>query len=557
MQGNKVDAITVEIVGNLLLSIAEEIGVALIKSSYSSNIKERHDCSSAVFDAQGNLIAQAEHIPMHLGSMLDSIQAVMARYPSTEIAEGDMFIANDPYRGGGSHLPDIVVAAPVFVEGRLIAWVANIAHHSDIGGIVPGSTSGEVTNIFQEGLRLPALRVCRNGKVMQEIFDIIIGNSRTPKERVGDLNAQVAANRIGIRRIVEAYEKYRETLETAMRDLQIYAENSLRAGIARIKDGTYRFHDYVDDMDNHEEQVKIDVVITVAGEDITLDFSGSSPQVAANINVTYGGLLATVFYTLKALIDPHIPSNSGIYRVFKVVAKPGSIINAREPGPIGERMSTCQRVVEVILGALYEVMPERVMACSHDGGTSVNLSGINPRTGDFFIYPEGVAGGEGAHAFRDGKSGVPVHMTNTSNLPVEVLEMENPLLVESYSLRTDSGGAGKFRGGQGIERTICMLADNVRFTGHGGRQFIPAWGLDGGQEGTAGSFYLHRRDGSEERLSSVCTGVQLNRGEKIQVLTPGGGGFGNPRLRSRESVLRDLEDGKISQEQAYRIYGLE
>ena len=447
MQGNKVDAITVEIVGNLLLSIAEEIGVALIKSSYSSNIKERHDCSSAVFDAQGNLIAQAEHIPMHLGSMLDSIQAVMARYPSTEIAEGDMFIANDPYRGGGSHLPDIVVAAPVFVEGRLIAWVANIAHHSDIGGIVPGSTSGEVTNIFQEGLRLPALRVCRNGKVMQEIFDIIIGNSRTPKERVGDLNAQVAANRIGIRRIVEAYEKYRETLETAMRDLQIYAENSLRAGIARIKDGTYRFHDYVDDMDNHEEQVKIDVVITVAGEDITLDFSGSSPQVAANINVTYGGLLATVFYTLKALIDPHIPSNSGIYRVFKVVAKPGSIINAREPGPIGERMSTCQRVVEVILGALYEVMPERVMACSHDGGTSVNLSGINPRTGDFFIYPEGVAGGEGAHAFRDGMSGVQVHMTNTSNLPVEVLEMENPLLVESYSLRTDSGGAGKFRGG--------------------------------------------------------------------------------------------------------------
>ncbi len=557
MQGNKVDAITVEIVGNLLLSIAEEIGVALIKSSYSSNIKERHDCSSAVFDAQGNLIAQAEHIPMHLGSMLDSIQAVMARYPLAEIAEGDMFIANDPYKGGGSHLPDIVVAAPVFAEGRLIAWVANIAHHSDIGGIVPGSTSGEVTNIFQEGIRLPALRVCRNGEVMQEIFDIIIGNSRTPKERVGDLNAQVAANRIGIRRIVEAYEKYRETLETAMQDLQIYAENSLRAGIAKIKDGVYHFYDYVDDMDNLEEQVKIDVVITVAGDDITLDFSSSSPQVPANINVTYGGLLATVFYTLKALIDPHIPSNSGIYRAFKVIARPGSVINAEEPGPIGERMSTCQRVVEVILGALYEVMPERVMACSHDGGTSVNLSGVNPRTGDFFIYPEGVAGGEGAHAFRDGMSGVQVHMTNTSNLPVEVLEMENPLLVENYSLRADSGGAGKFRGGQGIERTICMLADNVRFTGHGGRQFIPAWGLDGGQEGAAGSFYLHRKDGSRERLSSVCTGVALNRGEKIQVLTPGGGGFGDPKLRSREAVLRDLEDGKISEEQAHRVYGLE
>jgi N-methylhydantoinase B len=557
MAQTKVDAVTVEIIGNLLLSIAEEVGVVLIKSSYSSNIKERHDCSAAVFDARGNLVAQAEHIPMHLGSMLDSIQAIIARYTFGDINEGDMFIANDPYKGGGSHLPDIVVAAPVFAGDKLIAWIANIAHHSDIGGIVPGSTSGEVTNIFQEGLRLPALRVCCGGKIIEEIFDIIVGNCRTPKERIGDLNAQVAANKIGIKRMIEAYEKYKDRLESTMKDMQIYAEKSLRAGIARIKDGRYHFFDYVDDMDNWPEQIKIDVVITVHGDQIILDFSESSPQVPANINVTYGGLLTTVFYTLKALVDPHIPSNSGIFRAFKVIAKPGTIVSAIEPAPFGERMSTCQRVVEVIIGALYEVMPERVLACSHDGGTSVNLSGINPRTGDFFIYPEGIAGGEGAHAFRDGMSAVQVHMTNTSNLPVEVLEMENPLLVKSYSLRCDSGGAGKYRGGQGIERTICMLTDNVEFTGHGGRQVLPAWGLDGGGEGQLGGFYLHRANGEMTHLSSVCTRILLNKGDMIQTLTPGGGGFGSSKLRDRELIRQDIANGKVSVEAAKTIYGLE
>ncbi len=556
MQHRKIDAVMVEIVGNLLLSIAEEVGVVLIKSSFSSNIKERHDCSSAVFDAKGNLVAQAEHIPMHLGSMLDSIQAIITRYGYDDIHDGDMFIANDPYNGGGSHLPDIVVAAPVFADGKLIAWVANIAHHSDIGGIVPGSTSGDVTNLFQEGLRLPALRVCQNGRINQEIFEIIIENSRIHKERVGDLNAQVAANKIGIKRVIEAYEKYGEDLDLAMEDLQLYSEKSLRAGIAKIKDGTYHFADYVDDMDNLEDEVKIDVVIDVAGEDITLDFSDSSPQVPANINVTYGGLLATVFYTLKAMIGPNIASNSGIYRAFKVIAKPGTIVNALEPAPLGERMSTCQRVVEVILGAMSEAMPEQVLACSHDGGTSVNLSGTDPRTGDFFIYPEGVAGGEGAHFDRDGMGGVQVHMTNTSNQPVEVLEMENPLLVENYSLRMDSGGIGQYRGGLGIERTICMLADNVRFTGHGGRQYVPAWGLFGGGEGKTGAFYLHTKDGRVERLSSVCTGVELNKGDKIQVLTPGGGGYGNPCLRDHELILQDIEDGKVSLSEAEKSYNI-
>jgi N-methylhydantoinase B len=556
---NKIDSISIEVIGNLLLSVAEEMGAALIKSSYSSNIKERRDCSAAIFDAKGNLVAQAEHIPMHLGSMLDSIAAVLKKYPVEVIREGDVFIANDPYYGGGSHLPDIVFTAPVFVDRELIMWVANIAHHSDIGGIVPGSTSGEVTTIFQEGLRIPTIRVCREGEIINEIFDIIIGNCRTRKERVGDLNAQISANNVGIKRLKEAYQRYGDQLKSAMNDLQDYAENSLRASIARIKDGIYHFTEYVDDMDNLnlKEEIVIDVVIEVKGDNITLDFSNSSPQVPGNINVTYSGLITTVFYALKALIGPQLPSNSGIYRVFKVIAKPGTIVHAIEPGPVGERMSTCQRVVEAILGAMYKAMPEKIPACSHDGGTSVNFSGVNPRNNEFFIYPEGIAGGEGALMNRDGMSGVQVHMTNTSNQPIEALETENPLLITSYSLRRDSGGAGKHRGGLGIERVFCMLADNVSFTGHGGRQRLGAWGLDGGFEGECGGFYLEKKGEAPRRLSSVCSNIVVNKGDIIRVFTPGGGGFGDPEQRDCRSILRDIEEGKISLEKAEKLYGWE
>ena len=552
-----IDSITVEIIGNLLLSIAEEMGAALIRSSYSSNIKERKDCSTAVFDAEGKLVAQAEHIPMHLGSMSDSISSILEKYPKDEIREGDMFVANDSYNGGGSHLPDIVFAAPVFAGNTLIMWVANIAHHSDIGGIVPGSTSGEVTTIFQEGLRLPPIHVCRNGNVIRDVFDIILVNCRTPEQRIGDLNAQVAANLTGIRRVTEAYKRYGNKLLEAAADLQDYAENALRAGIRKIADGQYHFTDYVDDPAETppDGEITIDVNIIVQGDHISLDFSKSSDQVESNINVTYNGLITTVFYTLKALIGPQIPSNAGIFRVFDVIARPGSIISAVSPAPLGERMSTCQRVVEAILGALYPAMPERVPACSHDGGTSVNLSGFSPRTGRLFIYPEGIAGGEGAFEYRDGMNGIQVHMTNTSNQPVEALEAENPIIVESYSLIPDSGGPGKHRGGLGIERVFGVLTENVIFTGHGGRMRLPAWGLAGGKPGTVGSFMVRYADGTIKHLPSICDHIILNPGDHLIVRTPGGGGYGDPSARDAEKIMRDIEDGRLTVEKAKVDYG--
>lgn len=552
----RIDSIKVEIIGNLLLSIAEEMGAALIKSSYSSNIKERKDCSTAVFDAKGKFIAQAEHIPMHLGSMSDSISSILKKLPLNAIREGDMFVANDSYNGGGSHLPDIVFAAPVFADGRLIMWVANIAHHSDIGGIVPGSTSVDVTNIFQEGLRLPPVYICRDGKVNHDIFDIIAVNCRTPEQRIGDLNAQIAANMMGIRRIRAAYKKYGTKLIEVASDLQDYTENALRTGIREIRDGKYHYMEYVDDLKETPiaGEPFIDVEIEVKEDFIKLDFSKSSPQVESNINITYNGLLTTVFYALKALFGPKIPSNAGIFRVFDVIAKPGTIVSSVSPAPLGERMSSCQRVVEAILGALYPAMPEYVPACSHDGGTSVNLSGYNPRTGTCFIYPEGIAGGEGGFFFRDGMSAIQVHMTNTSNQPIEALETENPIIVEKFGLIPDSGGAGKHRGGLGVERIYSVLTDHVTFTGHGGRTRIPAWGQAGGHKGAIGGFYLQHGDEEPIRLPSMCSHVILNRGDRLIVRTPGGGGFGNPRERDHNLIQQDLEDRKITLQGLARDY---
>lgn len=348
--GKRVDAVTVEIVGNLLLSIAEEMGVALIKSAYSTNIKERRDISTAVFDPEGNMVAQAEHVAMHLGSLLGIIKEVYRKHSLSDIRPGDMFMGNDPYNGGGTHLPDITVAQPVFVGKTLIGWVANLAHHSDVGGKVAGSTSGDAVSIFQEGLKIPLVRVCENGEINEDIIGFLMANSRIPGERYGDLQAQIASNRVGAKRLTEAFDRYDMLLVDSMHELQDYAERRLRAGIEALPDGDYEFTDYMDDAGvNHPDPIKIQVKITIKGDTMHLDFAGTDPQVSGPNNVTKNGLLATVFYSLKALIDPGIPSNAGIYRAFTVDAEEGTIVNASNPAPVGARIDTCMRVADVIL----------------------------------------------------------------------------------------------------------------------------------------------------------------------------------------------------------------
>lgn len=553
----KVDAVTVEIVGNLLLSIAEEVGIALIRSAYSTNIKERRDISTAMFDPEGNMVAQAEHVAMHLGSLLEIVKSVYKKYPRESIRPGDMFIGNDPYNGGGTHLPDITVAAPVFADGVIIGWTANCAHHSDVGGKVPGSTPGDAVSTFQEGLKIPLVRVCREDEVLDDIIEFVMANSRIPHERYGDLQAQIAANKIGIRRLSEAYERYGELLVDSMYELQDYAERRLRAGIEALPDGSYEFTDYMDDAGEAcPDPIRICVKVEIRGDQLSLDFDGTQGQVGGPINLTYNGLLATVFYSLKALIDPGIPSNSGIYRALKVNAEEGLIINATSPSPVGERIDTAMRVADVIFGALAPAVPDRAMAGCNSSCTSATFSGSDPQDKEhYYVYLETIAGGSGATRHGDGLSGVQVHMTNTSNLPVEALEMEFPLiLVRKYALRRDSGGAGTHRGGLGIEREFEAVCDNLTFTGLGDRQKIAPWGLSGGEAGAGGEQYLIRKGEEPVHLSSKSTDIPVNKGDIICVRTPGAGGFGPAHNRKPEEVLKDVKEGKVSVEKAAGDY---
>jgi len=554
-----IDPITVEIFNNHLLAVAEEMGVTLVQTAFSTNIKERRDCSTALFDKTGKMIVQAEHIPMHLGSLLGAVDAVLAKYGPNGIHPADIFMTNDPYRGGGTHLPDITLVTPVFVEDRLVAFVADIAHHADVGGKVPGSTSGDNTSIFQEGLRLPLVKLAAGGVVNDDIVGVLTLNSRTPAERHGDLYAQIAANTVGSRRLQEVVAKYGvERFEALCAMLLDYSERLMRAGLSAITDGAYRFTDYMDDDGiDLDRPIPISVVIRKTGSEIEFDFSPSSPQVSGSINVPFNAVLATVFYCLKVVVGGTVPSNHGIYRPVRVIAPPGCILNCVEPAPVGQRIDTCQRVADVIFGALAEAVPDRIVAASNSSVTTATFSGVNAATGAYFVYLETIAGGSGAHASGDGMSGVQVHMTNTSNLPIEALEMEYPLLVTRYGFRADSGGAGKFMGGLGLVRTIQTLTDGIVFSGLADRQKIAPWGLRGGQAGLPGRYTFVRSDGTERPLTSKVSNVVLGHGDRVRVETPGAGGYGDVRERPAAQVKEDVANGKISPALAARTFGVD
>lgn len=550
------NAAALEILSNRLLSVAEEMGAVLIRTAYSTNIKERRDCSTAVFDAHGQMIAQAELIPMHLGSLLGAVDAVFTKYG--DMQPGDMFITNDPYSGGGTHLPDIAMVTPVFYENVLVGFTANIAHHADVGGKVPGSTSGDATSIFQEGIRIPLVRICTAGQVDQAVVDFVLLNSRTPAERDGDLGAQIAANRTGARRLADVVARYGVKIYFQGVDLLInYAEKLMRANIAKLPSGTYSFTDYLDDDGiNLGVPVPITVTVKIEGDQALVDFTGSSPQVSGPINVPLNGTLATIFYCFKALVGSDIPSNHGIYRALSVTAPERSIVNCRQPAPVGERIDTCQRIADTFFGAMFAAAPDRVIAASNSSVTTATFSGIHPATGDFYVYLETIAGGMGAYAHGDGLSGVQVHMTNTSNLAVEALEREYPLLVERYRFLIDSGGAGEYRGGLGIQRDIRALHDGVVFSGLADRQQHAPWGLAGGREGGTGTYLLQRTDGSSQVLSSKVSNVELRAEDVISVHTPGAGGYGRPHKRDLQRIKRDLIEGKISAHAAVEHYGI-
>jgi N-methylhydantoinase B len=532
-----VDPITVEVIGSALSSITEEMGEALVRASYSTNIKERRDCSTALFDAAGNTLCQAEHIPMHLGSFIDMLPHILKRHPAEHIRPGDVFIGNDAYEGGGTHLPDFVLAEPIFVDGQIIAWTVNTAHHADF------ADRGHA-HIFQEGLRIPPIHLYRAGELQQDVQALILLNCQVPRERLSDLRAQMAANRLGVMRMQSLCGKYgRQVVLAAADALQDYAERKMRAGIATIPDGVYLFEDVYENPEV-PEPLAMSCEIQVTGETMRMHFD-APPQVRAGLNMTRTALLATVYYAVKCLVDPDVLPNAGLARPISVTATEGTVVNCSYPAAVNGRCSTCQRVVDLIFGALAPAVPDRVIAATNGANTAALFAGSND-DGTPWIYLETIGGGSGARAAKDGMDGVQVHMTNTSNLPVEALEIEYPLTLLRYELVNGSGGAGKYRGGMGLrrvyraERRCHLRVDGSRFS-------TSPWGLEGGLDGS--------RAVLETGDLAVDHGiVVMQPGDVIGIVTAGAGGYGPPAERDPQAVARDVAEGRLTDAAARDIY---
>jgi N-methylhydantoinase B len=552
-----IDPITVEIIANGLRSISDETFIALMKSAYSTNIKERRDHSTAICDAGGRLITQAEaSLPIHIASMTGLMQKLITEFAGN-VREGDIFIANDPHVAGGTHLPDINMAAPVFQRGKLVGFICNIAHHADVGGMVPGSMAGGMSEIYQEGLRLPVVKLFHGGKLQEDLLKLILLNVRVPQERRGDYFAQVAACRLGERRLHEIFDAYKTEIMLAAFD-QIVERTTkrMKAAVATIPPGSYSFSDVMDDDGMGTRDIPIKVRIDVTDGHIRFDFTGTSEQVTGNINVTINATQAAVCYTLKALLDPDMPNNQGMLDLPEIVAEPGSLLNAIFPAPVAARANTCQRIVDVIIGALATALPAQVVGAANGANTTAVFSGIDPRTKAHYVYLETLGGGFGGRAEKDGTDGVQVHITNTSNLPVESIEMEYPLLVESYGLIDDSGGPGRFRGGMGLRRAIRPVDHACMFSGAIERSTHRPWGIFGGGEGASGHFLHVVAGGSQQTLTTKPSGIQVRKGETIVIESPGAGGYGPPSERSTEALGTDRKSGKFTEDYIERWYGV-
>jgi N-methylhydantoinase B len=541
MSRERFDPIRLEIFKNLFHAVAEEMGAALRRSAFSPNIKERRDYSCAVFNAAGEVLAMGDHMPVHLGSMPMSVEAAIR---ALRLEEGDIAVLNDPYFGG-THLPDLTMVLPVFVKERIQEvrksrdreaggarratqrpefYVANRAHHADIGGAQAGSM-GLSREIFQEGLRIPPVKIFRRGGLAHEVMQMILFNVRTAQEREGDLTAQIASCRLGGRRLTEICAKYglRE-VRAQQRHMLRYSERMMRSVIRRIPDGEYRAEDFLDDDGISDRPLKIAVCIRKRGERVEVDFTGTSPQCEGSVNAVRAITVSAVFYVFRCLLDEQVPATSGLLKPMCIVTAPGSLVDARPPAAVaGGNVETSQRTVDALLRALAKALPRRIPAASQGTMNNLTFGGTDPRTGEPFAYYETIAGGMGARPGKDGISGIHTHMTNSLNSPIEVLEHAFPLRVRRYALRRGSGGAGKWRGGDGISKEVELLADMQVGILADRRRFGP-YGLSGGKAGACGKNEITVA-GKRRVLRSKC-GFYAKRGSVVRIATPGGGGWG-------------------------------
>lgn len=553
----KFDAIAMEIFTNRLLSITENMAINMMRASFSTQIKERRDFSVGLFDARGRLLAQGTHIPLHLGSLMGSMQAVLEFCRVEDMVEGDAFICNDPYLAGGTHLPDISVVTPIFIGGAVRAFAANIGHHSDVGGAVPGSTSAKSSSIFAEGIRIPAMRVVHAGKIDHALIQLIAANSRLSEERQLDLNVQIAVNLKGGSAARALFDKMGlDTVEQAVEDVLEYTNRRLRRRIADLKKGRYSFSTQLDDDGNGGDIVPIRVTVAVEEDRLHFDLDGTGAQARGALNVSSSALKATIYYCVKALLDPELMPNSGMFNAITIEAPRGSIANPIHPAACGARSITCQKIAGAVFGAFREILPSnRIIASSNDVLPSINFSGTRDGSNKLYVCGEAVGGGGGARSDRDGMDAVHVHITNSLNLPTEALENEFPLLVEEYALVDNSGGAGRHRGGLGIARQIRVSRDGTIFSARSDSHKKGAEGVLGGLEGGKGTLKRNPGRPDEEVMTSKVAHVVLRAGDSVRMETPGGGGFGSPSERLVQELAHDLRDGVISREAAVRDYG--
>ncbi|MBC9904895.1 hydantoinase B/oxoprolinase family protein [Achromobacter xylosoxidans] len=553
------DPIEMEVFSNRLLSITEEMGNTLIRSSFSTNIKERKDCSVALFDAAGRLVAQAAHVPVHLGSLSGGIDAVLRRYGAAGVRPGDAFLCNDAYLAGGTHAPDITVITPIFHEGVLRFFAANIGHHTDVGGAVPGSTSHHLKTVWEEGIRLPAMRIVREGELDMDLLEMIAHNTREPDNRMHDIRAQIATNDKGARLMLELVQQSGlEILLSAIDSIMLYTERRLRNRIAQLPAGTYTFTERMDDDGMGGDPVTIQANVEARDGQLHVDFTGTSKQARGAFNLPASALNASVYFAVKAMLDPELMPNNGLFQPITITAPEGTITNPRFPAAVGARVTTAQRVAGTVIGALGQLLPpDRAMASCNDVMPSMLFSVPMQDGKGTFVYLETLGGGAGGRAQGDGMDGIQVHVTNTSNLPAEALEIEYPLLVEEYALVNDSGGAGRHRGGMGIARQIRSLHDQLVCTIRCDAALFGAAGLNGGLTGGTSRVIQNPGRADEQRLPNKIAGHGLASGQSVRLETPGGGGYGAPADRSAAAIRNDVLGGKVSRTAAERDYGAE
>lgn len=562
------DFVTMNILDSAMVSICREMGITLMKTSYSTIFNEALDFTCAIADINGDMIAVADYCPAQIGGMPLLIKSCLKEIPAWEIDEGDIILHNDPYRGG-LHTPEHTFFKPIYVGGELMGFAVAIGHIAEVGGMAPGGFCGEATEIFHEGLRIPPIKIVRKGVDNVEVWKLLLANVRTPRTNFGDLKALIAAVDLGERQMRHIYAKYgKEKVREVTADLLLYSERRMRAELAAIPDGIYPFEDYLESDGIDAERIyKIQVEVHKHGDCIVIDYAGSSPQAAGPINATLGVATSAAYNAVLHMTDPTIPRNSGCFRPIEVMAPPGTIVNVDFPAPeVGGNTETHPRIVGAILGAMSKALPQRVMAAEGATHTNFVFGGMDAATGEYFACYDLEAVGWGGRAFADGNDAVDSINGNCRITPVEVYETRFPWRIEKLAFNVDSCGAGKYRGGVGYTKEMLCLNDEIICSQMTDRHLMEPWGLEGGTPGGRGATLVRKdrsndwqtmREAFGKASTSRYSNVSIRKGDRVRLVTPGGGGYGKPEERERAAIARDLSEGYISTEAAKRFYNYE